>query len=102
MNKIIYSFSITFILIFFTGDLLAQTFKLTGEIRPRYEYRHGFKTLFPDDATAANFISQRTRLNGFFANETFKVYLSLQDVRVWGDVNQLNNSDYNGLSVHEA
>lgn len=102
MNKIFYSFSITFLLIFFTGDLLAQTFKLTGEIRPRYEYRHGFKTLFPDDATAANYISQRTRLNGFFANDIFKAYISLQDVRVWGDVNQLNTSDANGFSVHEA
>jgi hypothetical protein len=102
MNKLFYAFTVSLILIFFTGDLLAQTFKLTGEVRPRYEYRHGFKTLFPDDATAANFISQRTRLNGFFANETFKVYLSLQDVRVWGDVKQLNTTDYNGLSVHEA
>ena len=64
--------------------------------------RHGYKTLFPDGAQAANFISQRTRLNGFFGNNHFKAYVSFQDVRVWGDVKQLNTSGANGLSVHEA
>ena len=84
------------------GDIFAQTVKISAEIRPRFEYRHGFKTLFPDDANPSSFISQRTRLNGFFANKNFKAYVSLQDVRVWGDVNQLNASDVNGFSVHEA
>lgn len=27
-----------------------------AELRPRLEYRHGFKTLFPDDADTASFI----------------------------------------------
>ncbi|NOX85650.1 MAG: hypothetical protein GXO86_06765 [Chlorobi bacterium] len=102
MNKLFYSLSIFIIFIFFSADLLAQTFKITGEIRPRYEFRHGYKTLFPDDAKAANFISQRTRLNGFFSNNTFTAYISLQDVRVWGDVNQLNKGDVYGFSVHQA
>jgi len=84
------------------GDILAQSVKISAELRPRYELRHGYKTLFPDGADAANFISQRTRLNGFFANKTFKAYISLQDVRVWGDVNQLNQGDVYGFSVHEA
>jgi hypothetical protein len=84
------------------GDLLAQVVKISAEVRPRYEFRHGYKTLFPDNADPASFVSQRTRLNGFFANEIFKAYVSLQDVRVWGDVNQLNTNDVNGFSVHEA
>jgi hypothetical protein len=50
-------------------DLFAQSVIISAEVRPRYEYRHGYKTLFPDGKEAANFISQRTRLNGFFANE---------------------------------
>jgi hypothetical protein len=83
-------------------NLPAQTVTISGEIRPRYEFRHGFKTLKPDDADPAHFISQRTRLNALFANKTFKAYLSLQDVRVWGDVNQLNQKDVNGFGVHEA
>jgi hypothetical protein len=41
-------------------------------------------------------------LNAYFANQTFKAYLSLQDVRVWGDVSQLNVQDANGFGVHEA
>jgi len=80
----------------------AQSVTISGEIRPRYEFRHGYKTLIPDDAKPAHFISQRTRLNVFFANETFKAYLSLQDVRAWGDVDQLNVQDANGFGVHEA
>lgn len=102
MKRFLPSLIILGILIFLTGDILAQTVKISAEVRPRYEMRHGYKTLFPDDAEAANYISQRTRLNGFFGNETFKAYVSLQDVRVWGDVSQLNVQDVNGFGVHEA
>jgi hypothetical protein len=51
---------------------------------------------------AASFVSQRTRLNAGYTNEKLHFYLSLQDVRVWGDVPQLNTADENGFSVHEA
>ena len=73
-----------------------------GEFRPRYEYRHGFKTLFPDAAEAAMFVSQRTRLNTKYQKEDLTFYLSMQDIRVWGDVSQLNTADRNGWAVHEA
>lgn len=73
-----------------------------AELRPRFEYRHGFKTLFPDDEDPAAFVSQRTRLNAGYTTEKLNFYLSLQDVRVWGDVPQLNSSDNNGLSIHQA
>lgn len=72
------------------------------ELRPRFEYRHGFKTLFPNNTEAASFISQRTRLNSKYTNHKLQFYLSLQDVRVWGDVPQLNTADKNGLSLHQA
>lgn len=77
-------------------------FTLDGEIRPRFEYRHGFKTLFPDQADPAAFISQRTRLNFNFKDQKLDLKLSIQDVRVWGDVPQLNVADGNGSSLHEA
>lgn len=80
----------------------AQEVKISGELRPRYEMRHGFGNLMPDDEDAANFVSQRTRINAWFANNNYRFYLSLQDVRVWGDVPQLNKSDIYGPSVHEA
>lgn len=81
-------------------QLMAQ-FSLTGEIRPRSEYRHGFSSLIGPNEDAAFFISQRSRLNFGFNNTDVKVFVSLQDVRVWGDVPQLNRSDANS-SIHEA
>ncbi len=75
---------------------------LDAELRPRFEYRHGFKTLFPDNEEPAAFVSQRTRLNAGFITEKLNFYLSFQDVRVWGDVPQLNNADKNGIGIHQA
>ena len=80
----------------------AQDFEVSAQLRPRFEYRHGYKTLMPENVDPAMFVSQRTRLNFNFANEKFKTGFSIQDVRVWGDVSQLNTSDVNGLSIHQA
>lgn len=77
-------------------------FKVDAEIRPRTEYRHGFKTLFPDGEKAALFTSQRTRLNVDYTTNKLNFYISFQDVRVWGDVPQLNSADNNGMSLHQA
>jgi hypothetical protein len=76
--------------------------KIDAELRPRFEYRHGFRTLFPDNTDPAAFVSQRTRLNAGFKKDKLNFYLSMQDVRVWGDVPQLNASDSNGFSIHQA
>ncbi|PKQ65581.1 hypothetical protein BZG02_00830 [Labilibaculum filiforme] len=73
-----------------------------GELRPRTEYRHGLKSLFNATDDAAFFTSQRTRLNLNYNDSKFRVGLSVQDVRVWGDVAQLNMSDENQLMLHEA
>lgn len=100
--KRVYFSIITFGLMLLSGSVFAQTVNISAEVRPRFEFRNGYKTLMPDDKTAASFISQRTRLNAFYANSNFKVKLSLQDVRVWGDVGQLNKSDVYGTSIHEA
>ncbi|WP_369048928.1 alginate export family protein [Tenacibaculum sp. UWU-22] len=85
-----------------TTAFYAQQLKLDAVLRPRSEYRHGYKTLFPDNTDAALFISQRTRLNTSFSTEKLNIYVSLQDIRVWGDVPQLNSADKNGLSLHQA
>jgi hypothetical protein len=94
------------ILLTFLGMLsqtyFAQEFEVNLELKPRIEYRHGFKTLLPDDTEAASFVSQRSRLNFYYRNEKLKAYISLQNVRVWGDVNTLSPSDANGTAIHEA
>lgn len=85
----------------FCTSALAQV-KIDAELRPRFEYRHGFGTLFPENTDASAFVSQRTRLNAGYKNEYLDFYLSVQDIRVWGDVPQLNRADRNGFGVHQA
>src|SRR5690606_13774593 len=81
--------------------VMAQ-FTLSAEIRPRVEYRNGFKTVLPKDADAAFFVEQRTRLNALFVSEKFDVRLSLQDVRTWGAAAQVYKSDPSLQNVYEA
>lgn len=87
------------------GTILAGTakaqFSMSGEYRPRAEYRHGFQSLVAPDTDAAFFVSQRTRLNLNHTEKRMSFKLSLQDVRVWGDNPQLNRFD-NNSSVYEA
>lgn len=100
-NKFTIRFLVIFLGLFFWKDLCAQ-FILSGEIRPRTEYRHGFQTL-PDSTTRnAIFTEQRTRLKVDFSTDKAEYKLVLQDVRVWGSQRQLvGNQDF-ATSVHEA
>jgi len=82
--------------------VLSQDAMFSGQFRPRYEYRHGYKTLMPDDQKAANFVSQRTRLNFKYSDAWYKFGLSLQNVGVWGETGTLSTSDVNGIALHEA
>jgi len=82
------------------GAAKAQ-FTMSGELRPRTEYRHGFQSLVAPDTDAAFFVSQRTRLNLNHTDSRMSFRLSIQDVRVWGDNAQLNRFD-NNSSVYEA
>lgn len=100
MKKNLIKITIGIFMLFIANDLLAQ-FSFSAEFRPRAEYRHGYKTLPATDANAAFFISQRTRLNVYYSNSDFKTGFSLQDVRTWGDVKQLNTTD-DHLFIHEA
>ncbi|MFA8433678.1 MAG: alginate export family protein [Marinifilaceae bacterium] len=95
----------TSLLVLFLGLLptvVVAQLDFTGEIRPRTEYRHGLKSLYNDANEAAFFTSQRTRLNVNYAETKFRVGVSLQDIRTWGDVSQLNSSDKNKIMLHEA
>jgi len=86
----------------FTAWAIGQTVKIDGEIRPRAEFRNGYKALPPADSKAAFAISQRTRFNAFYGNESFKSYISMQDVRVWGDQPQLTKGASNAFAIHQA
>lgn len=75
-------------LTFAMGVTYAQL-KITGEVRPRFEYRHGF--IMPADSgqAAAAYVDQRTRLYFDYSKERIQMKLVLQDVRVWGSQPQL-------------
>ncbi len=76
-------------------SLTAQEFKLDADLRQRFEYRHGFGSLFPDDAEPAAFVRQRARLNFSYDAEALKLFVAFQDVSTWGDTRQILPSDGN-------
>jgi hypothetical protein len=84
---------------------LAQL-SLSAQLRTRSELRDGQGAPLPEGTTPAFFTSQRTRLMAGFTGYRFKVGLTVQDVRVWGQdastINRTTTQDNNGLMVHEA
>ena len=61
----------------------AQQFEADPQIRPRYEFRNGFKTLLPEDANPASLISQRSRLILGYDDDALQGKFSLQSIGVW-------------------
>lgn len=89
-------------LIFFTNNLFSQL-TIDADLRTRFEYRHGFNNLFPDDADPAAFVTQRSRLNIGYQQERLKLFVSVQDVSTWGDTRQILISDGNdSFSLFQA
>lgn len=78
-------------------------FTLDGQLRPRTEYRNGFGSIIPDSADAGFATSTRARINAGYKTESYQLYLSLQDVMVWGENRQLLAADLNNsFSIFEA
>lgn len=59
-------------------------FEIDGELRPRFEYRDGYRNLMPSGAEPATLISQRSLLGLSYKTELYTTRISFQDVRVWG------------------
>jgi hypothetical protein len=75
-------------------------FSLSGEFRPRTELRNGYKMLRTSQNNPAFFTSQRTRLNLVYKQDKYTFKLSGQDVRTWGEVDQLQDTP--NVNIHEA
>lgn len=75
---------------------------IIGEVRPRAEYRNGFKTLSTDDTDPAFFVEQRSRIYAHYTHEQFKVGLTVQDVRIWGSTGQVYKEDPSLTNMAEA
>ncbi|WP_103866482.1 alginate export family protein [Aquimarina sp. I32.4] len=97
--------SISILLLFvviFSTQTQAQL-SVDADLRTRFEYRHGFNNLFPDNAEPAAFVAQRSRLNIGYQAEKLKIFVSLQDVSTWGDTRQILPIDGNdSFSLFQA
>jgi len=104
LSKAIF-FSLLFTSLLSKNEAKAQL-TVTGQIRPRTEVREGFGTLQKKGDDAALFTTQRTRLNVGYTGYRFKVFMALQDVRVWGQdqssINKTTTEANNGILLHEA
>ncbi|KRB58065.1 alginate export family protein [Flavobacterium sp. Root186] len=91
------------LLLFGTGVALqAQELDVNLQIRPRFEYRNGYKQLLQEAQEGTSQISQRSRLNFNYKQEDLIVKLTLQNTRTWGDVVPAATADKNGVAVFEA
>jgi hypothetical protein len=82
-------------------EALAQ-FTLTGEVRPRGEFRNGYKELKTDAEKPAFFVEQRSRLYVDYVADRYELHVALQDVRIWGAVGQLATNDPSLFNAFEA
>ncbi len=86
-----------------TFTINAQTLSVGADLRARFEYRHGFNNLFPDNAEPAAFVNQRTRINIGYNTEKLQLFIAVQDVSIWGDTRQIIPMDGNdSFSLFQA
>lgn len=81
-------------------QLFAQTFTLSGELRPRFELRHGYRTLPAETSDFAVFVNQRSRLNLLYERPDLNVFVSFQEVRTWGGKGMFDTQP--GIGIHQA
>ena len=60
-------------------------FTLGIEYRPRTELRYGYRKLPTVNAQPAFFTSHRARLNIGYESEKINFFISMQDIRLWGE-----------------
>jgi len=83
-------------------DSQAQELDVNLQIRPRFEYRNGYKSLLLDGQEGTSQISQRSRLNFNYKQDQLTVKLTFQNTRTWGDVATTATADKNGVAVFEG
>ena len=105
MSKLIKT---VFILTLFCQGTISSyaQFEITGEYRPRFERRDGYRQLLSNNQAPAYLVSHRARLSFIYQTEKVRFKFTPQDVRTWGD-EQLASStgvygDYASLDLLEA
>ena len=87
-----------------TTDTANNTFEVSAQIRPRFEYRNGAYLPLQDGESPAVLVNNRTRLNFAYKNaDKLNLYVSVQNVNIWGQAPQIQAVDRTGgMSVFEA
>lgn len=99
MKKI---YCIPLLLACLTAGKLAAQVTISAEVRPRTEFRNGFKTLTDESKDPALFTEQRSRIYMDYASEAFKMRVSFQDVRIWGESPQIFKTEPGKTFISEA
>jgi hypothetical protein len=94
------------VIVLIACNVAFSQFSISGEYRPRMIIDNGYKGPKETSDPAIVSISQRTRINFGYGSEKLETYLSVQDVRFWGDDDRYSSSGLLGntasLSVHQA
>lgn len=77
--------------------LSAQTVVLDAEIRPRTEFRDGYKTLSPSSQDPGVFTIQRTRFGMGYTSGVLSTQITLQDSRTFGQQASASSEATTGL-----
>ena len=101
MKKIIQIPTFALLVLISSEKLMAQ-FTITGELRPRTEFRNGFKRPKDKGDDPAFFIEQRSRIYLDYTLDKISMSIALQDIRMWGSTDQVYKSDPTLQNVFEA
>lgn len=85
-----------------SNSVQSQELESSLQMRPRFEYREGFKNMLKENQDPTSFVSQRSRLNLMFSDQKIKAKVSAQNIRVWGDMPTVVSSDKNSILFFEA
>ncbi len=95
-------FLIAFLCLLFAPSIMHGQFILEAEIRPRGEFRNGFKQPRLEEADPAFFVEQRSRLYFGYRAERVKLQLNVQDIRIWGNADQIYKQDPALSNINEG
>jgi len=93
-------FSAVLTLLLISNSLIKSQVSIDGEIRPRSEFRQGYKRPLPDSLKPAFETLQRSRLSFDYKSKILKTLITIQDARIWGQ-SEIASSD-SKLEIFEA
>lgn len=76
-------------------------FNVNVQLRPRAEYRNGYKTPLTETDLSTGFINQRSRLSFDFQRQGLSAGFALQNISVWGEF-PLSNFYESNTNLFEA